>query len=156
MTVPGRERPSAAMAQPKRLRSHAAAAAGGVRDPVRRGPPQWASLVWLCGSLSDLIVQPLVGHQSDRCASPLGRLRPYIAGGAAAIVASVLLIGYSADISHALGDPADGGTRHRAIADYFLGFWLLDVGSNTTQGPCSALLADLTGLSFRCSPPSSS
>ncbi|KAJ8467038.1 hypothetical protein OPV22_029590 [Ensete ventricosum] len=122
MTVPGRERPSAAMAQPKRL-----------------------SLVWLCGSLSDLIVQPLVGHQSDRCASPLGRLRPYIAGGAAAIVASVLLIGYSADISHALGDPADGGTRHRAIADYFLGFWLLDVGSNTTQGPCSALLADLTG-----------
>ncbi|RRT58643.1 hypothetical protein B296_00025630 [Ensete ventricosum] len=119
-------------------------------------PPQWASLVWLCGSLSDLIVQPLVGHQSDRCASPLGRLRPYIAGGAAAIVASVLLIGYSADISHALGDPADGGTRHRAIADYLLGFWLLDVGNNTTQGPCSALLADLTGLSFRCSPPSSS
>ncbi|RWW03056.1 hypothetical protein GW17_00033810 [Ensete ventricosum] len=141
------------------------AAATPVTHKVPRGcccgwragdPPQWASLVWLCGSLSDLIVQPLVGHQSDRCASPLGRLRPYIAGGAAAIVASVLLIGYSADISHALGDPADGGTRHRAIADYLLGFWLLDVGNNTTQGPCSALLADLTGLSFRCSPPSSS
>ncbi|CAL9775590.1 unnamed protein product [Musa acuminata subsp. burmannicoides] len=112
-------------------------------------PHQWASLVWLCGPLSGLIVQPLVGHLSDHCASPLGRRRPYIAGGAAAIAVSVLLIGYSADIGHALGDRADGGTRHWAIAVYLLGFWLLDVVNNTIQGPCRALLADLTGKDRR-------
>ncbi|CAL9153521.1 unnamed protein product [Musa hybrid cultivar] len=142
----------------------AAGGVGGVRGPVRLGPPtlaahavragagdphHWASLVWLCGPLSGLIVQPLVGHLSDHCASPLGCCRPYIAGGAAAIAASVLLIGYSADIGHALGDRADGGTRHRAIAVCLLGFWLLVVGNNTTQGPFRALLADLTGKDRR-------
>ncbi|KAK8461426.1 hypothetical protein SEVIR_1G037051v4 [Setaria viridis] len=42
----------------------------------------FASLVWLCGPLSGLLVQPLVGHLSDRiapAASPLGRRRPFIA-----------------------------------------------------------------------------
>ncbi|URE34100.1 Sucrose transport protein [Musa troglodytarum] len=110
-------------------------------------PHQWASLVWLCGPLSGLIVQPLVGHLNDRYASPLGRRRPYIAGGAAVIAASVLPIGYSADIGHA--DLADGGTRYRAIAVYLLGFRLLYVGNSTAQGPCRALLADLTGKDHR-------
>ncbi|CAL9750497.1 unnamed protein product [Musa acuminata subsp. burmannicoides] len=112
-------------------------------------PHQWASLVWLCGPLSGLIVQPFVGHMSDRCASPFGRRRPYIVGGAAAISTAVLLVGFSADIGSALGDPGGGETRYRAIAVYLLGFWLLDVGNNTTQGPCRALLADLTGKDHR-------
>ncbi|WOL03058.1 sucrose transport protein SUT2 isoform X1 [Canna indica] len=112
-------------------------------------PHQWASLVWLCGPLSGLIVQPLVGHMSDRCASSFGRRRPFIIAGAFSISVAVLLIGYSADIGRMLGDPGGGETRYGAIAVYLIGFWLLDVGNNTTQGPCRALLADLTGKDHR-------
>ncbi|THU68510.1 hypothetical protein C4D60_Mb08t04640 [Musa balbisiana] len=128
--------------------------------PVRLGPPTLAAHAVRAGAGDPPPVgQPRVALRAPlrphspaplyHCASPLGCCRPYIAGGAAVIAASVLLIGYSADIGHAIGDRADGGTRHRAIAVYLLGFWLLDVGNNTTHGPCRALLADLTGKDRR-------
>lgn len=106
-------------------------------------PHAWASVIWLCGPLSGLIVQPLVGHMSDRCTSRFGRRRPFIATGAALIVFSVLIIGHSADIGWLLGDRENH--RQRAIAVFVFGFWILDVANNMTQGPCRALLADLTG-----------
>lgn len=106
-------------------------------------PHAWASIIWLCGPMSGFFVQPLVGHMSDRCKSRLGRRRPFIIAGAAAIVVAVLIIGFSADIGWLFGDR--GGTKIRAIAAFVLGFWLLDVANNMTQGPCRALLADLTG-----------
>jgi solute carrier family 45, member 1/2/4 len=76
----------------------------------------------------------------------LGRRRPFIAGGAAAIAAAVLIVGFSADLGRLLGDSKEpGATKTRAVVVYVIGFWLLDVGNNATQGPCRALLADLTG-----------
>ncbi|VAI26230.1 unnamed protein product [Triticum turgidum subsp. durum] len=111
-------------------------------------PHAFASLVWLCGPLSGLLVQPLVGHLSDRIApanSPLGRRRPFIAAGAASIAFSVLTVGFSADLGRLFGDDiVPGSTRFGAIIVYLIGFWLLDVGNNATQGPCRAFLADLT------------
>jgi solute carrier family 45 protein 1/2/4 len=112
-------------------------------------PHAFASLVWLCGPLSGLLVQPLIGHLSDRIApadSPLGRRRPFIAAGAASIAFSVLTVGFSADLGRLFGDNVrPGSTRYGAIIVYMIGFWLLDVGNNATQGPCRAFLADLTG-----------
>ncbi|VAI26229.1 unnamed protein product [Triticum turgidum subsp. durum] len=127
-------------------------------------PHAFASLVWLCGPLSGLLVQPLVGHLSDRIApanSPLGRRRPFIAAGAASIAFSVLTVGFSADLGRLFGDDiVPGSTRFGAIIVYLIGFWLLDVGNNATQGPCRAFLADLTGakscrfqLQFLCFAP---
>ncbi|XP_051184798.1 sucrose transport protein SUT2 [Lolium perenne] len=111
-------------------------------------PHAFASLVWLCGPLSGLLVQPLIGHLSDRIApadSPLGRRRPFIAAGAASIAFSVLTVGFSADLGRLFGDNVrPGSTRYGAIIVYMIGFWLLDVGNNATQGPCRAFLADLT------------
>ncbi|KAL6983077.1 sugar transporter protein [Sarracenia purpurea var. burkii] len=107
-------------------------------------PHAWASVIWLCGPLSGFLVQPLVGHMSDRCTSRFGRRRPFIVAGAGLIIVSVLIIGHSADIGWLLGDRADR-SRVRAIAVFVVGFWLLDVANNMTQGPCRALLADLTG-----------
>lgn len=112
-------------------------------------PHAMASFVWLCGPLSGLFVQPLIGHMSDRCASRFGRRRPFIIGGAGLIALSVLLIGFAADIGGILGDPAGALVRPRAITVFVVGFWLLDVGNNTIQGPCRALLADLTGNDHR-------
>uniref|UniRef100_A0A2P2LY52 Sucrose transport protein SUC4-like n=1 Tax=Rhizophora mucronata TaxID=61149 RepID=A0A2P2LY52_RHIMU len=106
-------------------------------------PHAWASIIWLCGPLSGLIVQPVVGHMSDRCTSRFGRRRPFIATGVILIIISVLIIGHSADIGWLFGDR--GKVKPRAIAAFVFGFWILDVANNMTQGPCRALLADLTG-----------
>lgn len=106
-------------------------------------PHVWASIIWLCGPLSGLLVQPLVGHLSDRCTSRFGRRRPFILGGALSIVAAVLIIGHSADIGWWFGDTLEH--RPWAVGVFVFGFWILDVANNVTQGPCRALLGDLTG-----------
>ncbi|XP_027330110.1 sucrose transport protein SUC4-like [Abrus precatorius] len=105
-------------------------------------PHQWASIIWLCGPVSGLFVQPLVGHMSDRCTSRFGRRKPFILLGAVAIVVAVLIIGYAADIGWLLGDTES--YRPWAITVFVIGFWILDVANNVTQGPCRALLGDLT------------
>ncbi|XWS24030.1 hypothetical protein CRYUN_Cryun28dG0066300 [Craigia yunnanensis] len=110
-------------------------------------PHKWASIIWLCGPLSGLLVQPVVGHMSDRCTSRFGRRRPFIVAGAVSIIVAVLMIGYSADIGWLFGDR--GSYRPRAIVAFVFGFWILDVANNMTQGPCRALLADLTGKDHR-------
>ncbi|KAK9271282.1 hypothetical protein L1049_026872 [Liquidambar formosana] len=112
-------------------------------------PHAWASVIWLCGPLSGLLVQPLVGHMSDRCTGRFGRRRPFIVAGATSIAAAVLIIGYSADIGGLLGDRPDAETKPRAVVAFVIGFWLLDVANNMTQGPCRALLGDLTGKDHR-------
>ncbi|CAO2817743.1 unnamed protein product [Amaranthus hypochondriacus] len=114
-------------------------------------PHAFASIIWLCGPVSGFIVQPLVGHLSDRSTNRFGRRRPFIIIGATLIIVAVLIVGFSADIGYLMGDKVDGGERTRpmAIVTFVIGFWLLDVANNTIQGPCRALLADLTGKDHR-------
>ncbi|EOA35047.1 hypothetical protein CARUB_v10020153mg [Capsella rubella] len=106
-------------------------------------PHKWSSLIWLCGPVSGMIVQPIVGFHSDRCTSRFGRRRPFIASGAALVAVAVFLIGYAADIGNKMGDKLDQKIKVRAIGIFALGFWILDVANNTLQGPCRAFLADL-------------
>jgi solute carrier family 45 protein 1/2/4 len=106
-------------------------------------PHQFASLIWLCGPISGMFVQPIIGHYSDVCTSSYGRRRPFIVGGAFLVVIAVLVIGFSADIGYLLGDTLS--SKPRAIVVFVVGFWLLDLANNTLQGPCRALLADYTG-----------
>ncbi|CAJ2643159.1 sucrose transport protein SUC4-like [Trifolium pratense] len=110
-------------------------------------PHAWASIIWLCGPLSGLLVQPVVGHLSDRCTSRFGRRRPFIFGGAVFIVISVLIIGHAADLGWKFGDTKEH--RSSAVGFFVFGFWILDVANNVTQGPCRALLGDLTGKDHR-------
>lgn len=67
-------------------------------------PHAWASFIWLCGPISGLLVQPIVGHFSDRCTSRFGRRRPFIAAGTTSVTIAVFLIGYAADLGHLFGD----------------------------------------------------
>ncbi|MBT2987315.1 MFS transporter, partial [Vibrio anguillarum] len=92
-----------------------------------------------------MIVQPVVGYYSDNCSSRFGRRRPFIAAGAALVMIAVFLIGFAADLGHASGDTLGKGFKPRAIAVFVVGFWILDVANNMLQGPCRALLADLSG-----------
>ncbi|TKY51510.1 Sucrose transport protein SUC2 [Spatholobus suberectus] len=107
-------------------------------------PHTWAAFIWLCGPISGMLVQPIVGYHSDRCTSRFGRRRPFIAAGALAVAVAVFLIGYAADLGHMFGDSVTKKTRPRAIAIFVVGFWILDVANNMLQGPCRALLADLS------------
>ena len=113
-------------------------------------PHAFASVIWLCGPLYGFFVQPLVGHMSDRWTGRFGRRRPFIVAGAVLIVLAVLVVGHSADIGWLFGDR--NGSKVGAITAFVVGFWLLDVANNMTQGPCRALLADLTGnyLNHKC------
>ncbi|XP_031116283.1 sucrose transport protein-like [Ipomoea triloba] len=106
---------------------------------------KFASFIWLCGPISGMVVQPLVGYYSDNCTSRFGRRRPFIAAGASLVTIAVILIGFAADIGHASGDSLGKGSKPRAIAVFVAGFWILDVANNMLQGPCRALLADLSG-----------
>ncbi|XP_062024777.1 sucrose transport protein-like [Rosa rugosa] len=108
-------------------------------------PHKWAAVVWLCGPISGLLVQPIVGYYSDRSTSRFGRRRPFIAGGAGLVAIAVFLIGYAADIGVRSGDSLQKSTKPRAVAVFVVGFWVLDVANNMLQGPCRALLADLSG-----------
>eukprot|EP00250_Pteridium_aquilinum_P004044 c14290_g1_i1 orf=921-2537(+) len=110
-------------------------------------PHAWASYIWLCGPISGMVIQPLVGHLSDHCESSWGRRRPFIVTGAIFVVLAVLIIAFSADIGYTMGDSMT--SRPRAIVVFVVGFWLLDLANNTLQGPCRALLADFTGKDHR-------
>ncbi|GLT41435.1 hypothetical protein SLA2020_155010 [Shorea laevis] len=107
-------------------------------------PHAWASFIWLCGPLSGLIVQPIVGYYSDRCTSRFGRRRPFITIGALSVISAVFLIGFAKDIGHRAGDSLEKSLKLRAVAIFVVGFWVLDVANNMLQGPCRALLADLS------------
>ncbi|EEE69684.1 hypothetical protein OsJ_29321 [Oryza sativa Japonica Group] len=113
-------------------------------------PHALTSVMWLCGPIAGLIVQPCVGLYSDKCTSSLGRRRPFILTGCIIICISVIVIGFSSDIGYALGDTTEDckvyrGPRYHAAAAFILGFWLLDFSNNTVQGPARALMADLSG-----------
>ncbi|KAK7271021.1 hypothetical protein RJT34_26601 [Clitoria ternatea] len=108
-------------------------------------PHAAASFIWLCGPISGLLVQPIVGFSSDRCTSRFGRRRPFILAGAVAVAIAVFLIGYAADIGHSLGDDITRKSRPRAVGIFVVGFWILDVANNMLQGPCRAFLGDLAG-----------
>ncbi|KAL2231916.1 UNVERIFIED_CONTAM: Sucrose transport protein SUC2 [Sesamum indicum] len=112
-------------------------------------PHAWAAFIWLCGPISGLLVQPIVGYYSDNCTSRFGRRRPFITAGAGLVAVAVFLIGFAADLGHAAGDSLGKGPKPRAIAVFVVGFWILDVANNMLQGPCRAFLADLSGGNAR-------
>ncbi|CAK9155514.1 unnamed protein product [Ilex paraguariensis] len=112
-------------------------------------PHTWAPFIWLCGPVSGMLVQPIVGYYSDNFSYRFGRRCPFIAAGAALVCIAVFLIGYAADIGHISGDPLGKTPKPRAIAVFIVGFWILDVANNMLQGPCRALLADLSGGNAR-------
>jgi maltose/moltooligosaccharide transporter len=83
-------------------------------------------LLWLAAPVTGLLVQPIVGHFSDRTWTPLGRRRPYFLVGA--IFSSAALI--AMPNAHALWMAA-------------LLLWILDASVNICMEPFRAFAADL-------------
>ncbi|XP_010673573.2 sucrose transport protein SUC2 [Beta vulgaris subsp. vulgaris] len=112
-------------------------------------PHTWASFIWLCGPISGMVVQPIVGYSSDRLTSKFGRRKPFIFAGTALICVAILLIGFAADIGLKLGDSLNQATKPRAVAFFVAGFWILDIANNMVQDPARAFLADLSNHNHR-------
>jgi len=84
-------------------------------------------MLWLAAPLTGLIVQPIIGHLSDRTWSPrFGRRRPYFLTGA--ILSSIALI----------------AMPHSSALWMAAGLlWILDASINISMEPFRAFVADL-------------
>jgi len=95
--------------------------------------PDQIPLLWLAAPLTGLLVQPIIGHLSDRTWSPrFGRRRPYFLVGA--ILSSLALIAMP-----------NSSTLWMAAGL----LWILDASINVSMEPFRAFVADLLPQSER-------
>jgi maltose/moltooligosaccharide transporter len=83
-------------------------------------------ILWLAVPLTGLIVQPIIGHASDRAWGPLGRRRPYFLAGAILSSMALILMPRSSALWMAAGL-----------------LWVLDACINISMEPFRAFVADL-------------
>jgi maltose/moltooligosaccharide transporter len=90
------------------------------------------AVLWLAAPVTGLIVQPIIGHYSDRTWTRLGRRRPYFLGGA--ILASIALVAM----------PSSSSVWMAAGL-----LWMLDASVNISMEPFRAFVGDLLPSSQR-------
>src|SRR5271169_4549066 len=89
-------------------------------------------ILWLAAPLTGLIVQPIIGHASDRTWGLLGRRRPYFLSGAILSSIALILMPRSSTLWMAAGL-----------------LWILDSSINISMEPFRAFVADLLPESQR-------
>ncbi|MCJ1482930.1 hypothetical protein MMC06_003096 [Schaereria dolodes] len=105
------------------------------------------AFVWIAGPLSGTLVQPYVGIRSDNCRISWGKRKPFMLGGAAATIASLLILAWTREIVHGfLGlfgvDPTSEGVKTVAIIFAILAVYVLDFSINTVQAGIRAFIVD--------------
>jgi maltose/moltooligosaccharide transporter len=88
--------------------------------------------LWLAAPITGLLVQPIIGHASDRTWGRLGRRRPYFLTGALLSSAALILMPRSSALWMAAGL-----------------LWILDASINISMEPFRAFVADLLPESQR-------
>lgn len=88
--------------------------------------PDQIPMLWLAAPLTGLIVQPIIGHMSDRTWGRLGRRRPYFLTGAILASLGLILMPNSSALWMAAGL-----------------LWILDASINVSMEPFRAFVADL-------------
>lgn len=90
------------------------------------------ALLWIAGPVTGLIIQPLIGHFSDRTWGRYGRRRPYFLAGA--VLAALALVGM----------PNAPVLLAAAVL-----LWLLDASINVAMEPFRAFVGDMVGPAQR-------
>jgi maltose/moltooligosaccharide transporter len=83
-------------------------------------------ILWIAAPITGLLVQPVIGHFSDRTWGPLGRRRPYLLGGALVSAIALVLM-----------------PNVQSIWAASLMLWLLTGSINVAMEPFRALVADV-------------
>ncbi len=83
-------------------------------------------ILWLAAPLTGLLVQPIIGHMSDRTWGRLGRRRPYFLTGAILSSLALILMPNSSSLWMAAGL-----------------LWILDASINISMEPFRAFVADM-------------
>ncbi len=83
-------------------------------------------ILWLAAPLTGLLVQPVIGHMSDRTWNRLGRRRPYFLAGALLSSAGLLVMPHASALWMA------------AVL-----LWVLDASINVSMEPFRAFVADM-------------
>lgn len=105
------------------------------------------AIVWIAGPLSGVLVQPYVGIKSDRCRSRFGKRRPFMVGGAAATIVSLMILAWTREIvGGTLGifgvDPASQATKTCALILAVIMIYILDFSINVIQAGIRAFIVD--------------
>ncbi len=83
-------------------------------------------ILWIAAPITGLIIQPIIGHYSDRTWTKLGRRRPYFLTGAILVAIALIIMPNSPSL---------------AIAALML--WLLDLSVNISMEPFRAFVGDM-------------
>lgn len=84
------------------------------------------ALLWIAAPITGLIVQPIIGHMSDRTWCRFGRRRPYFFIGALLASIALVMMPHSSALWMAVGL-----------------LWILDASINITMEPFRAFVADM-------------
>jgi maltose/moltooligosaccharide transporter len=90
------------------------------------------SLFWLAAPLTGMIIQPIIGHYSDRTWNRLGRRRPYFLAGAILTSLALVLMPNSSVLASLLPPLAIGAGM----------LMIMDASINVAMEPFRALVAD--------------
>lgn len=82
--------------------------------------------LWVAAPLTGLLVQPIIGHYSDRTWGPLGRRRPYFLGGALCAGTALLIM-----------------PQVPALWFAAMMLWVLDASLNVSMEPFRAFVGDI-------------
>jgi solute carrier family 45 protein 1/2/4 len=106
------------------------------------------ALVWIAGPLSGVLVQPYVGLKSDNCRLRWGKRRPFIIGGAAATILSLMVLAWAKEIIGGLlglfgADPESSFVKTSIMLFAVLFVYVLDFAINVIQAGVRAYIVDV-------------
>jgi solute carrier family 45 protein 1/2/4 len=106
------------------------------------------ALVWIAGPLSGVLVQPYVGLKSDNCRLRWGKRRPFIIGGAAATIVSLMVLAWAKEIIGGFlgifgADPESTGVKTCVMLFAVLFVYVLDFAINVIQAGVRAYIVDV-------------
>lgn len=112
------------------------------------------ALVWIAGPLSGTLVQPYVGVRSDNCRIPWGKRKPFILGGAAATIVSLLALAWTKEVVGGFlgifgAKRDDPGVKVTTIVVAVFFVYVLDFAINTSK---LLLVIMLSAFLTSCSP----